>query len=157
MSDMKRYPAGRGTASSRSYRGWVKSPLVELCMAAVGIPPNMEPVQRAGSSGCALSQTTFSRDIPTQPEMSDWFTIFPPRTSGAKAYESSRKPRSIPSTRSIFFFITVYLTNCSTHSASTLASPCRLSCKSGLRPIMARQSSYTLNPTASICIWPASG
>ena len=58
------------------------SPLVELAIGAVGMPLNMAPVQRAGSSGCSAFQSAVSCDIPMWPEMSDWFTILPPRTSG---------------------------------------------------------------------------
>ena len=104
---MNRYVAGRLPVSSRSYRGCVQSPLVELWIDAVGIPLNIDPVHAALSPGCALSQLIFSWAIPCQPEISPWLTTLPSSTSGTNAYESTRKPSTIPKHINRFFFITL--------------------------------------------------
>ena len=61
----------------------------------VGIPPNIESLQSAGSSGWAAFQVRASCDIPFQPLISLWFTILPVSTCGTKAYDSARKPSTI--------------------------------------------------------------
>ena len=86
---------------------WVQSPSVGACMVAVGIPPNIDSVHAVWSSGCAAFHSIISCDMPCHPEMSLWLTIFPERTSGTNAYESTRKPSSTPTAYSIFFFMTV--------------------------------------------------
>ena len=79
---MNRYVAGRLPVSNKSYMLWVQSPLVDACIVAVGMPPNIESVQAVWSSGWAEFHSIISLAIPCHPEMSLWFTILPESTSG---------------------------------------------------------------------------
>ena len=69
--------AGIFPLKSRLYRGFVQSPRVSGRKEVFGMPPNIEPVHLAGSSGWALSQAMLSWAMPLNPVISLWSTTFP--------------------------------------------------------------------------------
>ena len=105
IRDMKRKFAGLAPVIRALYSGLVQSPWNSSYIETVGIPPNIEFVQRVLSSGWAALCRASSLVIPFQADVSDWLRTLPDRTSGTNPYASTRNSAPIPKYISISFSV----------------------------------------------------